>query len=147
MLSGLMRSAMLAAKARTGASTQLLVCAAIAIIGAIATFGFLCVLAFIWLSDQLTPLEAASVIAGFFFAVTLLSIITLAILRRRTMNRARILLAAQQSALMLDPKVVGIGVQLGRIVGWKKVLPIIIPIAIAGVLAVNMGRSWSRADE
>jgi len=64
-------------------------------------------------------------------------------LRRRTIERAELALAAQRRAALIDPTLVGGAIQVSRALGWRKVAP-----AIAlGILAVGIGMQWFRRDK
>jgi hypothetical protein len=85
----------LSARARTGFSTHIVVWAIIAAVSSATMFVFLCVAAFVWLADRYGAVTAGLVMAGSFFVITLIAVVSVIISRRRTIERARIELAAR----------------------------------------------------
>ena len=70
--------------------------------------------------------------------------------RRRTIEQARLELAARSNANWLDPRLIGVGVQVGRSIGWRKLAS----LAAVAVLAAGLAKEWfgrggaaSEADE
>lgn len=68
----------------------------------------------------------------------------MAMQRRRMMERAQLQLAAKKAQPWIDPRLLAIGLEIGRAIGWKKGLS----FAAAGVIAAGIAREWSahRAD-
>jgi hypothetical protein len=59
-------------------------------------------------------------------------------LRRRTIERAELALAARRRAALLDPKLLAGAIQVSRAFGWRKVVPVI----AVGILAAGIGMQW-----
>jgi hypothetical protein len=104
------------------------------------TLIFLTIAAYIWIEQRYDRLTAALVLAGFYLLVASVAAITMAVQRRRMIERAKIELAAHKAQHpIIDPRLLAIGLELGRTIGWKKGLP----LAAVGVLAAGIAREWS----
>ena len=137
-MNGWLRYLELTAKSKTGLSSSVVVWAFVAIFGATVTFGFLLFAAFIWLAERYNPLTAALVLGGFFLLVTIIALISCLLTQRRTVARANVALAARRSTPWMDPKYLGIGMQIGRAVGWRKLLP----LAAVAIIAAGLAKEW-----
>src|SRR5215471_18744237 len=115
-MSGWLRYFTLNAQARTGFSSQVAVWGAIAIVAAIVAAVFLLIAAFVWLAQRYDALTAGLVLGAVFIVVALIAFLACVITRRRNLTRARLELAARNnaSAGFLDPKLLGVGLQIGQ---------------------------------
>jgi len=129
----------LQAQAKTGLSSGLFAWGLVALVCGILTAGFILLIAFIWLAERYGPLIAAAIFAGIFLLVTIVAIVCSLQSRRRTVERAEVALAARKQAVWLDPKLVAGAVQAGRVVGWRR----FVPLLALGVLAATVGMEWS----
>jgi len=131
------------AQARTGFSSQVAVWAAIAAVAAAIGMVFLLIAAFIWLADRYDSLTAG-LVGGAFVFVAVIALMACLITRRRNIARARLELAARSSAgaNWLDPKLLGIGFQVGQTIGWRK----LVLLGAAGLLAAGVAREWFGRD-
>jgi hypothetical protein len=59
--------------------------------------------------------------------------------RRRDIERAKLELAADHSANLLDPRWVTIGLQIGKTLGWRRIAT----LAAAGVLTAGLAGEWT----
>lgn len=125
----------LQAQAKTGLSSGLFAWGLVALVCGILTAGFILLIAFIWLAERYGPLIAAAIFAGIFLLVTIVAIVCSLQSRRRTVERAEVALAARKQAVWLDPKLVAGAVQAGRVVGWRR----FVPLLALGVLAATVG--------
>ena len=134
----------LAIQARSGVTAGLIVWLALTGICALTAFSFLCVAGYVWISSQLGPLFAALVMAGVFllFAVTTLAIF--ATVRRHTRERAILERAARapSAGWLLDPKLIATAVQIGRSIGWQR----LVPVALLGLVAFQWAREYREQD-
>ncbi len=144
MLEGWLRHAELTAKSK-GLIPALAVWAIAAALAALGALIFLSVAGYVWLSRQYDDLIAALILTGIYVFLSVAFVVVLAMVRRQTMQRARIELAdrARHPAIWQDPRVLAAGVQLGRMIGWKKTLP----LAAIGLLAAGIAREWSNHDD
>src|SRR5262249_49765362 len=60
-------------------------------------------------------------------------------LRSRTMEQARVALASRSQAAWLDPRYLGVVMQVGKSVGMKRLLPLI----GVGLLAAGLAKEWA----
>jgi hypothetical protein len=139
-MSGWLRYFTLNAQARTGFSSQVAVWAAIAVVAAIVAAVFLLVAAFVWLAQRYDSFTAGLVLFAVFAVVALIAFVACLITRRRNVTRARLELAARNSAGsgFLDPRLLGVGLQIGQAIGWRR----IVALAAVGVLAAALAKEW-----
>jgi len=121
-------------RAKTGVSTGWLILCIVVVVAALIATIFLCSAGYIWLAQRYGSLEASLSLGGGFLFVALASIVACVIVRRRTMAQAR---AAGMRNWWADPRVMAAGLELGRTIGWKK----LVPLAVVSVLAAGLTRS------
>jgi hypothetical protein len=143
MMSGLLRYLELQAKSKTGLSSGVAIWAIVALVAAVITLGFAIFAAFIWLAQRYDPLTAALVMGGAFLLITLIALVACSIAHRRTAERARLALAARSQTPWLDPRYLGVGLQIGRAIGWRK----LVPLMAVGLLAAGLAREWFGEEE
>jgi len=138
MFKSLTRDVFLAIQARSGASPATLVWAAVMALASFTAFIFLCVALYGWLSLQLGGVIAGLVVAGIFIVLAAIGAILFALVRRRVRERAILERAARANSpsWLLDPKILAAGLQVGRALGWQR----IVPIVLLGFMAVQ----WTR---
>ena len=142
-MGGLRKYLALQAQARIGLSSGLVIWAVPAVVFATLTAAFILLIAFIWLAERYDPLIAAAAFAGFFLLITILVLICCLQLRRRTIERAELALAARRHTVWLDPKLLGGAIQASRAVGWRK----LVPLLAVGMLAACVGMEWFGRDK
>jgi hypothetical protein len=138
MLKSLMRDAMLAVQSRSGITASFVVWLVVAMMAASAALVFLSVAAYDWLALQIGSVHAALVMAAIFVAIAIVGLIIGLLARRRARERAILERAARAHApsWLLDPKILATAVQVGRSLGWQRV----IPLALVGILAAQWAR-------
>jgi hypothetical protein len=138
MLKNWLRDLRLAIQARSGATTAVLIWLAVVAVAAIFAFVFLCVAAFAWLSLQVGSIFAGLIMAGIFVVIALFGLSVSALLRKRARERAILERAARAHApsWLLDPRLLATAVQIGRQIGWQRV----VPVALLGFMAAQ----WTR---
>jgi uncharacterized membrane protein len=138
MFKGLMHDMVLAVQTRTGITTWLIVWLVIVVLAASTAFAFLCVAAYDWLSLQMSSVYAGLVMAAVFALIAIIGIIVSLLARRRARERAILERAARAHApsWLLDPKILATAVQVGRSLGWQRV----IPLALVGIMAAQWAR-------
>lgn len=145
MLKGLIREIALAIQARNGLSAGVLVWLAVVAVAVLTAFVFLCVAGYDWLALAYGSFNAGLIMAGIFIAVAIVAAVVSALIRRR--NRERAILAraarAQTPSWLLDPKFLATAMQVGRDVGWER----IVPIALVGFLAAQWARQKRNKGE
>jgi len=139
---GWLRHLKLTVKSKTGLGEDVLVWALIAVLGAAATLGFFIGAAFIGLAERYGPLTAALAFGGLFLMITITALACCLASQRRTVASAKLELAARSHAPWLDPKFLGVGMQIGRAIGWRR----LVPLAAVGVLAAGIAKEWFGRD-
>jgi hypothetical protein len=138
MLKSIIREITLAVQTRTGLTAAAVVWMLVIALAVFTAFAFLCVAAYDWLSLQFGSVYAALIMAGVFVLIAIFAAIVCALARRRARERAILERAARAHApsWLLDPKLLATAVQIGRSMGWER----IIPIALLGFLAAQWAR-------
>jgi hypothetical protein len=140
MLKGFMRDMMLALQARSGVTPGLFVGFAIIALAALTAFVFLCVAGYQWLALQIGIVFAGLAMAGVFILIALITVLVCAAIRRQARERAILERAARAHApsWLLDPKLLATAVQVGRAVGWQR----LVPVALLGFMAAQWAREY-----
>ena len=138
MLKGWTHDMMLAVQSRTGITTSFIVWLTIVALAASTAFVFLCVAAYDWLALQIGSVYASLVMAAIFVVIAIIALIICLLARRRARERAILERAARAHApsWLLDPKILATAVQVGRSLGWQRV----IPLALVGIMAAQWAR-------
>jgi hypothetical protein len=138
MFKSLMHDMVLAVQTRTGITTSFIVWLAIVVFAAMTAFAFLCVAAYAWLALQIGSVNAGLVMAAIFVVIAIVGLIIGLLARRRARERAILERAARAHApsWLLDPKILATAVQVGRSLGWQRV----IPLALVGIMAAQWAR-------
>lgn len=117
--------------------------AAIAAICLLITTAFLCAAAFIAVLNRYGPVEACFAGAAIFFVCTLIAAGIYMVRKRQIEARAAARAKAAAHSLLADPALLATGIQLVRLVGVKRLVPI---LAIGG-LALGLMASRSQAGD
>jgi hypothetical protein len=138
MLKGLTQEVTLQIQARSGASAAVLVWIAAMALASLTAFVFLCVAGFHWLSLQIGAICAGLAMAGIFVCFSIIAALISTIIRRRVRERAILARAAKAHApsWLLDPRMLSAAVQIGRDIGWQR----IVPLAFVGFIAAQWAR-------
>ncbi len=136
-----LRHIALNAKARTGFGPALVVWFSVALVALGLGLVFLCVAAFVWLASRTDALTAALILAGLFLLIAIVAAVAGWIARLRNIERARRELAARSHAGWFDPKYLAVGIEIGRTLGWRRIMT----LAAVGVLAAGLGKEWFAA--
>jgi hypothetical protein len=128
----------LKAKARSGFGPQLIVWALIAAVSFVLALGFLCAAGFVWLASRTDTMTASLIFGGGFLLIAIVAAVAGWMARLRNMERARRELAERSQAGWFDPKFLTVGLQIGRVLGWRRV----VTLAAAGLLAAGLAKEW-----
>jgi len=128
----------LSAKARSGFGPQLVVWSLIAAVSLALALGFLCAAGFVWLASRTDAMTASLIFGGGFLLIAIVAAVAGWIARLRNMERARRELAERSQAGWLDPKFLAVGLEIGRTLGWRRV----VTLAAAGLLAAGLAKEW-----
>ena len=129
-------------KGAIGAAAQTSGVVAAAVFTAFVTLCFLCAAAFVFVLDRYGLIMACLSGAGVFFLVTLVLLIWLEALKRRAAKPKEVAKSTMQTALA-DPMVIAAGLQLVRVVGIKRLIPL---VALGGVALGLLARAPKRED-
>jgi hypothetical protein len=146
MIKNWLRDLALAVQSRSGITPGLIVWIFVAAFALSSAFVFLCIAAYVWLSQLFGGIFAGLIVAGFFVLVALIAAIASATTRRRARERAILQRAARaqaSSAWLLDPKILATAMQAGRAIGWQR----IVPLALLGFLALQWSRDRGKAPD
>jgi hypothetical protein len=138
-MSGWLRYFVLRAQVSTGLSSQIAIWAIVAVVAAIAAVSFLLAAAFVWLAHRYGGVIAGLVLCGVFALIALIAVVACLMIRRHNMQRAQLELAARSSTNWLDPKLVGMGWQIGQAIGWRRLAS----LAAVALLAAGLAKEWS----
>jgi Ca2+/Na+ antiporter len=132
-------------QARSGLSTSVVVSAVIVLVALAVAFAFLCIAAYAWLAVQFGTVFAGLIMAGVFAVIALIAAITCVAARRRARERAILARAARahSPSWLLDPKVLGAAVDVGRTIGWQR----LVPVALLAFLAAQWAREHRDKSE
>jgi hypothetical protein len=141
MFKGLIHEAQLKFRMKTGFSGGIIVAAALAAVAAVMTFIFLCVAGYVWLARYFADdVIAALIMAGLFFAMAIIALLSFVLIRRGNIESARselvLAAAARKQNSLFDPAMLLTGVQVMKAIGFKR----LVPIAGAALLAAGIGR-------
>lgn len=145
MLNALTREITLAVQARNGTSIAVVVWLAIVALAALTAFAFLCVGGYAWLAVRFGNVFAGLIMAGIFAAIAAMALLIAALVRRRVRERAILARAAKahSPSWLLDPKLLGVAAEAGRIVGWQR----LIPVALLGFVAAQWAREYRNQSQ
>src|ERR1700731_4857222 len=146
MFKSLMHDMVLAVQTRTGITASFIVWLIVIALAALTAFAFLCVAAYDWLSLQMSSVYAGLVMAAVFVLIAVIGLVICLVARRRARERAILERAARAHApsWLLDPKILATAVQVGRSLGWQRV----IPLALVGFMAAQWARERrERSDQ
>jgi hypothetical protein len=142
-MSDWLRHIALNARARTGFGPQVIIWSLIAGVSLALALGFLSAAAFLWLAGRYDPVTAGLALGGIFVLLAIIAAGACWIARLRNIERARRELAAQSHAGWLDPKFLAIGIEIGRTLGWRRVMT----LAAVGLFAAGLAKEWRGSGE
>jgi hypothetical protein len=127
---------------RTGLTANFLILSCIAVIAALVTFIFLCVSGYAWAAVEFGPVFGGLATAGVFLTIAACCWAAATLSRARARKRAILERAARsrRAPALLDPQMLKIAIQVGRHIGWQRV----IPIAVLGFLASQLAQESRR---
>jgi hypothetical protein len=127
----------------TGTALRQTSLAAIAAICLFITTAFLCAAAFVAVLNRYGPVEACFAGAAIFFICTLIAAVIYLVRKRQIEALAAARAKAAANSMLADPALLSTGIQLVRLVGVKRIVPI---LAIGG-LALGLMAARSQASD
>jgi hypothetical protein len=139
-MGGLFRYLALNAQVRAGFSSGAAIWAGFAIIATALALVLLIIAAFFWLADRYDPIKAGLILGGIFLIIALVAATACVIIRRRNVARAQRELAERkaESAGLFDPKLLGLGLQIGQSLGWRRLGS----LAVVALVAAGVAYEW-----
>lgn len=128
----------------TGTALRQTSLAAMAAICLLITTAFLCAAAFIAVLNRYGPVEACFAGAAIFFICTLIAAVIYLVRKRQIEARAAARAKAAANSLLADPALLATGIQLVRLVGVKRLVPI---LAIGGLALGLMAARGQAGDQ
>jgi hypothetical protein len=133
VIDGVIDQAILKAKARTGAGEDVALWLAAAVVLALLAIVFLSVALYVWLAGLYGGAIAALDVGALYAALAAAAIARGVVVRRRNRLLARQRLAAIAAAKTnpwpIDPALLAVGLEIGKAIGWRR----LVPLAVAGV--------------
>ena len=76
--------------------------------------------------------------SGAFALLAIVAAVATIIARRNAMEHAQQALDARAKTAMFDSSMLTLGMQIGRTIGWKR----LVPVAAVAILAVTLAKEW-----
>ena len=130
----------LTAKAKTGVNGSVVIAGVIVVLAGLATLLWLSVTLFLWLGEKLDNAALAGlIVTAIFLLIALIAVAVVVTSRRNAQQRAQAALDARKAASLFDPSYLTVGLEIGRTIGWRRV------VALAGValLASGLVKEWT----
>jgi hypothetical protein len=142
MIKGWMHEITLVVQARSGLTAGLFIALGIAALAALTAFAFLTVAGYDWFATQFGSVFAALLMTGIFLLIAVIALVSAFAARSSAKQRAILERAAHARAgsWLLDPKMLGVAVQVGRSLGWQRLLPVV----LLGFMATQWAREYRR---
>jgi hypothetical protein len=93
---------------------------------------------FLFLENHFSPVQSALIRAVLCPARDRCRVATI-IARRNAMEHAQQALDARAKTAMFDSSMLTLGMQIGRTIGWKR----LVPVAAVAILAVAVAKEWA----
>jgi hypothetical protein len=138
MLKFLLQEITLTVQARQGLSPAVIVCAAVATLALLTAFIFLCIAGYDWLALRYDSVSAGLIMAAVTAGIAIVAALLCLVIRRRVRRHAAQARAAapQLPPWLLDPRLIAVATQIGRDIGWRRV----VPLAVLGFFAAQWAR-------
>jgi len=130
-------------KARVHTAAIAAVWGSIAAVSVVAVLFFSCLGTFVWTSQHYGWVAASFVLGGFFLIAAVISSLAFVVVRRGDNPPTSPVPTASRAQWWLDPAVLTIGLQLGRSIGARR----LIPVLLVGALGAGWIMSRSPATE
>lgn len=128
-------------KISTGSAVRQTSLAGMAAVALFITTSFLCAALFVATLDRYGPVAACLAGAALFFVVTLIAAGTYLVRKRQLEARAATRAKAAAHSVLADPALLATGIQIVRLVGMKRLIPILAVSGLALGLLASRGQS------
>jgi hypothetical protein len=144
MIKGIVNDVMLAVRENLGSSVHVVIWSVVVLTTGAGAAIWLSIAAFMWLTHRYDTVMVAAALGGVFLLISIAALFICIIMQRRSVAnveaREKANAAAQQTpSWLLDPRMAAIGLEFGRMIGFKR----LIPIAAVGILLALGSRDWS----
>ena len=144
MIKGIVNEAMMALRENLSSSIQVVILTAVVLATGAGAAIWLSIAAFVWLAQRYDTVIAAVALAGAFLLISFAALFATIIAHRRSVAKVKArekanAAAEQTPSWLLDPRMAAIGLEFGRMIGFKR----LIPIAAVGILLALGSREWS----
>jgi uncharacterized protein YqhQ len=86
--------------------------------------------------------------AAFFLLITIIALTGLLLVRNATRRQAALELMQRKRAMAMDPRLIGVALQVGRVMPWRWAAPALAVVALATGLSIQLlGRREPRIEE
>jgi len=149
MIDGLLQDLAIKTKARTGVSEELVLWGFVVLILSVIAVVFLSVAAYVWLTALYGGAIAGAAVGSFHVLIAGAALTRCIVLRRRNkaLALAEMNAAAKQPAWWADPGVLAVGLEVARVIGWRKLAPFVTAGVLAATLSGKRGERSRRAGQ
>jgi hypothetical protein len=136
MIDGFLQDLTVKARARTGMSEELMLWIFVVAILSVIAVIFLSVAAYVWLETLYGGFIAGAAVGCFQMLIAGAALTRCIVLRRRTkvLALAKLEAAAKQPAWWTEPAILAVGLEVAKMIGWRKLAPFV----TAGILAASL---------
>jgi hypothetical protein len=131
-------------KAKINSALRLTSLAAVAAVALLIALAFLCAAAFIFVLDKYGAVQACLAGAGLFFILTLIAAIVYIVRKRQIEAQAAARAKSAAKSMLADPAMLATAVQVIRLLGVKRLLPI---LALGGLAFGIMANRNQAGDQ
>jgi hypothetical protein len=147
MIKGIVDDVMLAVRKNLGSSVPLVIWSIIVFATGVGAAVWLSIAAFVWLTQRSDTVTVAAAFGGVILLFSIAALFAGIIVHRRNVAkvaaREKAEAAAEQiPSWLLDPRVAAVGLEFGRVIGFKR----LIPLAAVGILIAFGSRDWSASQ-
>jgi hypothetical protein len=130
-------------KESTGVAIRMTSLAAAIALALLVMIAFLCAAAFVYVLQTYGLIEACLTGAGIFFLLALIGIVVYAVRKQQARKEAKETAKSALHTALADPAMIATGIQLIRVIGVKRLIPI---LAVGG-LALGLLANRSSSNE
>jgi hypothetical protein len=144
MIKGIVDDVMLAVRKNLGSSVHVVIWSILALATGVGAAVWLSIAAFVWLTQRSDTVTVAVALGGVFLLISIAALFACIIVHRRNVAKVEAreradAVAEQIPSWLLDPRMAAVGLEFGRVIGFKR----LIPLAAVGILIALGSRDWS----
>jgi hypothetical protein len=147
MIKGIVNDVMLAVRENIGSSVHVVIWTIVVLATGAGAAVWLSIAAFVWLTQRYDTITVAAALGGVFFFISIVALFASIIVHRRSVAKVEArekanATAEQIPSWLLDPRMAAVGLEFGRVIGFKR----LIPLAAIGILIALGSRDWSSSQ-